>query len=289
MTRLLLDFANLAFRVHHANRDRRLTGPDGRDVTVAHGVVSGLLGLAREASASHVSIALEGGGSAWREALHPGYKAGRRELDPGFAELLSDATELLGELGFGMHRVAGEEADDVLAALARRTVEAGDRAVIATADRDLVGAVAPGVDLLWTGRGLGNLVRYTPETVRAEWGIGPERWAERKALVGDGSDAFRGCPGIGPKRARELMDRYPSLAALRAALPTVTPASTRARLEAGWAEMEMGLALATLRVDLPLDFRPDEGQLGGAAQPGAIAALERRGLRALAERVRRLA
>jgi len=288
MTRLLLDFANLAFRVHYASRDHRLTGPDGSDVTVAHGVVGGTLALARESQATHISVAIEGGGSHWREALHPGYKAGRREMEPDFRLMLTDAERLIGELGFAMHRVDGEEADDVLATLARQTVEGGARAVIATADRDIVGSIDQAVDLLWTGRGLSNLIRYTPELVRAEWGIGPERWAERKALVGDGSDAFRGCPGIGPRRAAELMTRFGSIAELRAALPTLMPLSLRTRLEAGWEELELGLALSTLRTDLSTGFDREAGALSLAASPEGIAALERRGLRSLAERVRKL-
>ncbi len=43
------------------------------------------------------------------------------------------------------------------------------------------------------------------------WGIGPEQVVDFMALVGDASDNVPGVPGIGPKFARQLLEKYATL------------------------------------------------------------------------------
>lgn len=285
--RLAVDFANLAFRVYHAwPPERRLTNAAGEDVTVPHGVVTGILALAREVSATHVSIAFESRAPLRRDAIDPDYKAGRRPADGELIEGLGRAAILLAATGWHLADYPGEEADDVLASIARQTAERGGRAFIATADRDLVGAVAPAVTLLDTRRGMRHLERIDEAFVRATWGIEPRRWAERKALAGDGSDGYRGCPGVGPKGAAALLAAYPSLEALRGSLDGVEPARARNALRAGWEGVERSYALALLRDDLPIACPPEAGPLAGARH--AAAQFAAAGLPALATRLAKL-
>jgi DNA polymerase-1 len=118
-----------------------------------------------------------------------------------------------------------------------------------------------------------------PEEVRRRYGIVPSLVPDFIALRGDPSDGLPGAPGIGPKTAAELLDRYGSLEAVIAAAEDQRP-RVAASLRDNADELLAFRDIATLRAtDVMLPDDADTNLAGGAQAARAL------GMNRLAERL----
>jgi DNA polymerase-1 len=132
-------------------------------------------------------------------------------MPPELAAQWTEAPELLASLGWSVCDAGELEADDAMFSHARAETEAGGEVLLLTADRDLYQAVDARTSIvqLQKGRVAGEI---GPTQVRERYhGVGPELVADLIALRGDPSDGLPGAPGIGVKRAAELLLRHGSL------------------------------------------------------------------------------
>ena len=127
------------------------------------------------------------------------------------------------------------EADDILATLALQAEARGVDTLIVTGDRDILQVVDDHITVLTSGRFFSDTIYYTPESVKAKYGLEPSQLVDYKALIGDKSDNIPGVKGIGEKGATDLLQRYGTLEAVYADLDQVTPnrLQTRAQGRAG--------------------------------------------------------
>src|SRR5207245_8181243 len=105
-------------------------------------------------------------------------------------------------------KAPGYEADDFLAAAARAWP--GPVTVI-TSDRDAFQLVSERVTILQPVKGVSELARVGPDEVRARYGVDPPQVPDFIALRGDPSDRIPGAPGVGPKKAADVLKRHGSL------------------------------------------------------------------------------
>jgi DNA polymerase-1 len=145
----------------------------------------------------------------YRHESLPGYQAGR-VFDRAILEQLGVLPTLVESFGFLVGKAPGYEADDFLAAGAG--VWAGP-VLVATSDRDAFQLVSDRVNLLQPVKGVSELARVGPGEVRARYGVEPAQVPDFIALRGDASDKIPGAPGIGPKKAADLLKQYSSLEA----------------------------------------------------------------------------
>ena len=75
----------------------------------------------------------------------------------------------------------GQEADDVIATLARKAIVAGMEVVIVTGDKDMLQLVGPGVSVYDSLKEK----TYGPAEVEERFGVPPERVVEIMGLMGD--------------------------------------------------------------------------------------------------------
>jgi 5'-3' exonuclease len=106
-------------------------------------------------------------------------------------------------------KAGGYEADDFLAASARAW--AGP-VLVATSDRDAFQLVTDRVGILQPVKGVSELARIGPAEVRERYGVEPEQVPDFIALRGDPSDRIPGAPGVGPKKAADVLKQHGSLA-----------------------------------------------------------------------------
>src|SRR5580704_7126873 len=110
--------------------------------------------------------------------------------------------------------IDGQEADDIIATLAREAEEAGAQTLVVTGDLDLLQIVDERTTVLTTRRGITELGRYDPSAVRERFGLEPAQLPDFRGLKGDPSDNLPGIPGVGEKTASRLLQRAGSLDAL---------------------------------------------------------------------------
>jgi DNA polymerase-1 len=146
----------------------------------------------------------------YRVALYPAYHAHREPMPPELAVQWELAPALLASFGWTVGATETLEADDVMFSFARAEAEAGGRALLMTADRDLYGAVCERVAVIDVRKD-GNDAEIGPAGVRERYGVVPELVPDFIALRGDPSDGLPGASGVGPKTAAELLRVHGSL------------------------------------------------------------------------------
>jgi DNA polymerase-1 len=144
----------------------------------------------------------------YRHKALPAYQSGR-EFEDSIVEQLALLPALVESFGFLVAKAGGYEADDFLAAAAR---EWPGPVLVATSDRDAFQLVSDRVTILQPVKGVSELTRIGPAEVRERYGVGPEQVPDFIALRGDPSDKIPGAPGVGPKKAADVLKHHGTLA-----------------------------------------------------------------------------
>ena len=144
----------------------------------------------------------------YRHEALPAYQSGR-EFEASILEQLGMLPALVESFGFTVAKAGGYEADDFLAAAATRWP---GQVLVATSDRDAFQLVNERVTILQPVKGVSELARIGPAEVRERYGVEPEQVPDFIALRGDPSDKIPGAPGVGPKKAADVLKQHGSLA-----------------------------------------------------------------------------
>jgi len=143
----------------------------------------------------------------YRHEALPAYQSGR-EFEASILEQLGMLPALVESFGFAVGKAGGYEADDFLAAAARAWP---GPVLVATSDRDAFQLVSGRVTILQPVKGVSELARIDPAEVRKRYGVEPEQVPDFIALRGDPSDKIPGAPGVGPKKAADVLKQHGSL------------------------------------------------------------------------------
>lgn len=201
---LAVDGNGLAHRAFHGYA-RATRGP-------AHGFAAMLCTLVEHTTPDAVVVGFDGPPDAsHRRQRFPGYKAHRPATEPGIHQLLSDAAGWLRACGAAVVAADAWEADDVVASAAQTAEGAGWRCLVASSDRDAYGVVTDRTTVLDFRRGVRDVESITPRRLRRKPGVAPGQYVEYAALRGDPSDNLPGVPGIGPRRAADLLRAFPTV------------------------------------------------------------------------------
>jgi DNA polymerase-1 len=142
------------------------------------------------------------------EALES-YQAGR-DFDDEIVEQLALVPEFVAACGFANAHAAGYEADDFLAAAAKREEKRGGTVLVASGDRDSFQLASAQTTILYPISG-GGMARIAPAEVRERYGVDPVQVPDFIALRGDPSDGIPGAKGVGAIGAANLLAQFPTL------------------------------------------------------------------------------
>lgn len=286
--RLLIDVSSLMYRSHFALRDT-VNGPDGAPI----GAVFGYLGMVTRLVATRrphevVHVYDHDWRPVARTDLYPAYKAGRPPEPEGLPGQFEVLRELLDLTGMRQAQTEGWEAEDAIGALCA-AAEKDDRIEIVSGDRDLIQLVRdPVVKLLYTIRGVSELLELDEAGVLERHGVPASRYAEFAMLRGDPSDGLPGVHGIGEKTARALVEAYPSIEAMLEDATAESPGpgplrgkpGLRARLR------EASDYLGAMRLIVPVNAAaPIQLWSGQRDDPALLELADHFGLRGAARRV----
>jgi DNA polymerase-1 len=252
---LLLDGHSLAYRAFHALPPENFSTTTGQATNAVYGFTAMLINVLRDEQPSHVAVAFDRSEPTFRHEQFTDYKANRQQTPTDFKSQLSLIFEVLDALGVPRLSVPGFEADDVIATLATEAVAAGMRVLIVTGDRDAFQLVSDDVTVLKTGRGVSDVVRFTPEELAAKYGLTPAQYPDFAAVRGDPSDNLPGIPGVGEKTAAKWIAEFGSLSAL---VDRIDEIKGRAgdNLREHLANVLRNRQLTELTKDVPLDVGP---------------------------------
>lgn len=251
----LLDAPSLVYRAFFA-LPTTLTDSQGRPVNAVRGFLEMVTRiLIDHRPARLVAVFDADWRPAFRVAAFPGYKAARPDDPPELPRQFDVLASVLDAAGISRAESQGLEADDAIATLVER-LDDGERAVVVTGDRDLLALVEdPAVRVLFPVRGTKEMTEFDEAAVRAKYGVPPKLYPAFATLRGDSSDGLPGIPGIGPKRAADLLDRFGSIDGILAAASELPPRQAAA-FEAGRDYLDAMKTVVTLVRDADVDATP---------------------------------
>ena len=206
-TLLLVDAYAMIYRAFFAIR--HLTGPAGEPVNAIYGCTKMLRKYLAEHRPTHCAVVFDLGPPRQRLAILPSYKAQRPPTPPDLAAQLPAIREILRALRLPVVERDGDEADDIIATLAKRTARAGHSVLIASNDKDFAQLVDDQIRLLRSGPKTDQIFDTT--AVHAKYGVLPAQIVDLFSLIGDSVDNIPGVPGVGEKTATALLHQFQTL------------------------------------------------------------------------------
>ncbi|MDY4710124.1 MAG: 5'-3' exonuclease H3TH domain-containing protein, partial [Eubacteriales bacterium] len=250
---LLLDSNSLLHRAYYALQSSNLTDSKGNPTGAVYGFVSMFARLVHEEKPSHVAAAFDLKAPTFRHKMYEAYKGTRKPMPDDLAAQVPVLKKLVAELGVKIVELEGYEADDILGTLSDKF---DVQTVIVTGDRDSLQLIDDNTVVLYTKRGITDVVRYDRERLKEE-GFTPEKIIDYKALRGDVSDNIPGIPGIGEKTALNLLNEYGTLEKVLENAESV-PGKLGEKIRDGKDSARLSYELATIKRDVPIAVELDD-------------------------------
>lgn len=201
-------WARRMFAVHHT----LLAKVDGKVVRtgLSHGFLLGLANL-KEQYEGKIIVCWDSTPTR-RIKIDPTYKAERRERKREWddAQLYADHLEALRYFlkltGVRQARAKGEEGDDLMYTLAKRSEE---RVLLITNDHDLHQALDENIWQLLSKKE--GEILYSAKRLERDTGLTPEQYSQAMAIAGCSGDGVAGVPGVGLKTAAKWVKEWPDV------------------------------------------------------------------------------
>ena len=212
-----------------------------------------LLKVIKERTPDLLALVFDPKGPTRRHQEFKDYKAHRPPMPRDLTVQIPYIHKLVEAFRIPVFIQEGQEADDVIATLARKAESDGISVIIVTGDKDILQLVGQNITVYDTMKDK----LYRPQDVEERWGVPPERMIEIMGLMGDTSDNIPGIPGIGEKTAQALILRYGTIENLLSHTTEITKPKLKQSLldHADLARMSRDLAL--LHCDIPLEISYD--------------------------------
>ncbi len=276
MNRLVLIDGNaIMHRAYHALPP--LTTPDGKPAHVVYGFVSMIIKIFQALKPTHFAVAFDRPGPTFRNELYKEYQIQRPKMEDDFISQISLVHDVVKAFGIPIFELDGFEADDMIGTIAKqRKSKKIDQVIIVTGDRDILQLVEDEKVLVFMPtKGLSEGKLYSEADVFERMGVVPKRIIDLKALMGDASDNYPGVAGIGPKTAISLLNEFGSVENIYASLEKSNISEgVKMKLLAGKDSAFLGVTLATIRTDAPIDFVPSNAVITTLDTPEVRNALE---------------
>ena len=263
----LLDAYALIYRAYYAFIKAPRINSKGLNTSAVMGFVNTLNEVITKEKPTHIGVAFDHG-KTFRHEAFPEYKAQREETPEDIRLSVPIIKDILAAFRIPILQVDGFEADDIIGTLALKAGAAGVETYMLTPDKDYGQLVRDNVFQFRPRHG-GGYETMGPAEVCEKYGLSyPTQVIDLLALMGDSSDNFPGCPGVGEKTAVKLINEFGSIDNLLSH-STDIKGKLREKVEDAVDDIRMSYFLATIRTDVPVDLDmdalrltdPDEAQL----------------------------
>ncbi|MCC5795816.1 MAG: DNA polymerase I [Methylophaga sp.] len=276
---ILVDGSSYLYRAYHAMPP--LTNRSGEATGTIYGVINMLRKLLKDYDPQHMAVVFDAKGKTFRDDLYAEYKANRPPMPDDLREQVEPIHNIVKAMGLPLLMIDGVEADDVIGTLAQQATEQGIDTVISTGDKDMAQLVNEHVTLVNT---MSNTITDIA-AVKEKYGIEPAQIIDYLALMGDKVDNIPGVPNVGPKTATKLLQQYGSLQGVIDHADEVK-GKLGENLRNALPDLPLSYQLATIKLDVPLDFEPKTLNLQPTDSAALLELFERYEFRTWTQEVR---
>ena len=261
----VIDGNALIHRAFHAIPP--LTTKDGVMVNAVYGFTAILLKVLKDLKPNYIVATFDLKEKTFRHKEFEAYKAGRAKAPDELYAQIPLVKEVLKSFNIPIFEKSGFEADDLIGTIAHlKTVDRPDiETIIITGDQDTFQLIDDNTKVFSPHKGLGETILYDEKLIKEKFeGLEPNQLIDYKALRGDPSDNIPGVRGIGQKGAINLLNDFKTLENLYKNLDSKKISERNKKLlEEYKDDAFLSKKLATIIVDVPIDFDLDDCKLGG--------------------------
>jgi len=256
----LVDGHALCYRAFYAIKD--LSNSKGMPTNAIYGAIMAIKKVIKQFSPNMMAVVFDSKGKTGRHEKYKEYKIQRKPMPDELSLQIPLIMDVIQALNIPIFQIAGYEADDIIATIARRAEKKGMVVTIVTSDKDALQLVDDNVKVL--NPSTPDYKLYDARAVEEKFGVGPGSIVDLMALMGDQSDNIPGVKGVGQVTAEKLIRKFGSLSELYKNLDKIDKESLKAKLEEGRQMAELSRELIALDTNVPLEFMPSKAELGAA-------------------------
>lgn len=252
----LFDAYAIIFRSYYALISHPAINSKGQNTSAVLGFCNTLREILDKEQPKWLGVAFDHGKTFRHEAYEP-YKAQRQETPEDIRASVPIIKSILEAMHIPVLYADGFEADDVIGTLATKAGAEGIETFMLTPDKDYGQLVRKNVYMYRPRHGGGYDVIGEKE-IEAKYGVkSATQVIDLLALMGDSSDNYPGCPGVGEKTAVKLINQFGSTENLLNHTDELK-GKMREKVEGARKDIEMSHYLATIRTDVPIDLNLDQ-------------------------------
>jgi len=242
----LIDGSAYIYRAYHAITP--LTTSHGLPTHAVYGFFNILRRILREKNPLYLAVAYDSKGPVFRHAMYSPYKANRAVMPDDLQVQIPYIKKLVQAFNICSFEIPGVEADDIIASAAKQLSRQGHKVIVVSGDKDLLQLIDEQV-IVWEP--MKDRIMDV-QALHAKYNIEPQQLLDCFALIGDSSDNIPGVPGIGPKTAELLINKYKTLEGIYAHLSGMKSSKMKERLAENHEAVFLSRELIRLKEDIKL-------------------------------------
>ena len=248
----LLDAYALIYRAYYGFIRNPRINSKGENTSAVLGFVNTLEEILTKENPEYIGVAFDPHGPTFRHEAFPNYKAQREETPEGIRFAVPIIKDVLKAYRIPVLEVQGFEADDVIGTLAKQSESIGELdTYMMTPDKDYGQLVAKNVKM-YKPRFDGGFDILGEKEVKEKYGLSDVKQViDLLGLMGDSSDNYPGCPGVGEKTAVKLINEFGSIENLLAHTEQLKGAMKK-KVEEHVEDIKMSKFLAAIKTDVPI-------------------------------------
>ncbi|MBF0483721.1 MAG: DNA polymerase I [Candidatus Omnitrophica bacterium] len=244
----LIDGHALCYRSFYAIAE--LATSSGQATNAVFGFVNILNKILKDFKPEYMAICFDSKKKTLRKELFADYKIQRPPMPEKLIEQIPVIKKVVAAFNIPSFELAGFEADDIIATLAKEASQQNVETVIVSDDKDMFQLVDDKVKVFSPRRE----VMFSREEVKEKMGIYPEAIADYIGFAGDSSDNIPGVNGVGKVTAVNLLTQFGSLDGVYSSITEVKSDKLREKLLAQKDMAELSRKLAVLNTEVPFHF-----------------------------------
>lgn len=251
----IIDAFALIYRSFFAlNKNPRINSK-GINTSAVLGFANSILDIITKYHPDMMAVAFESKSPTFRKEQFAEYKAGREAMPDELRASIPYIEQFLFAMRIAQISVEGFEADDVVGTLAKKAHKEGIEVYMVTPDKDYAQLVEDGIYILRLATGFSKEKIYSVQDVLDKYEVrSPKQIIDLLGLWGDSSDNIPGVKGIGEKKAKMLLQQFNSIEDILSHTDQIENKSVRKAIEENKEAALFSKELATIRLDVPLQF-----------------------------------
>ena len=263
----LIDAYAIIYRSYYALIRAPRINSKGLNTSAIMGFCNTLNEVIQKQKPTHLAVAFDHG-KTFRHEAFADYKAQREETPEDIRASIPIIKDILQAYNIPILQVDGYEADDIIGTVAKMAESDGMEVFMLTPDKDYAQLVTDKIHMFRPRHG-GGYEDMGPREVCEKYGIdSTTKVIDLLGLMGDSSDNYQGCPGVGEKTAVKLIMEFGSIEGLLSRTSELK-GKMREKVEGAIDDIRLSKYLATIRQDVPIDVtldsmtiqKPDEKKL----------------------------